>query len=88
MQLRNGKNYADEPEELDVNLIAYSSKWMLCFDNNSNYHVVSLEESLDGYCSRYYSFLVKEFGCEINAYYKSKDKFKELTKGQKVTFDM
>ena len=88
MQLRNGKNYADEPEEVYVNSIAYSSKWMLCYDDNGNYHVCGLEEGLDGYALDYYSFLVKEFGCEINAYYKSKDKFNELTKGQKVTFYM
>jgi hypothetical protein len=87
MQLRNGKNYADEVEVLDVNPIAYSSKWMLCFDNNSNYHVVSLEEGFGCFGLGYYSFLVKEFG-SINAYYKSKDKFNELTKGQKVTFYM
>ena len=85
MQLRNGKNYLAE-EELNVNSIAYSSKWMFCYDDNSNYYIVRLDhldDSLD-----HYSFLVKEFGCEINAYYKCKDKFNKLTKGQKVTYDM
>jgi len=82
MILRNGKSYdvtgydvGIETDELDVTglLYSYETKYMLCYDERSNYYVLNLN---DDSMPEYY-FLVKKYGC-INAKNEAKSKYYEL----------